>query len=171
MKGYIHVYTGEGKGKTTAAIGLAIRAAGAGYKVYIGQFIKGRQYSELKALARFDDLITVEQFGRGRFINGKVVPSDITAARAGLEKIASIVSSGEYRVVILDEANVAVKYDLFPVQDLLSIIEQKAPETELIITGRHAAPEIIAKADLVSEIKAVKHYYKEGVKARTGIEK
>jgi len=171
MKGYIHVYTGEGKGKTTAALGLAIRAAGAEHKVFLAQFVKGGRYSELNALKRFDDLITVEQFGLGRFINGKPTQSDIEAARNGLKKLRNIVASGEYKVVIMDEANIAVYYNLFSTEELINLVDQKAEKTELIITGRHASPEIIKKADLVTEMKAVKHYYNKGVKARIGIEK
>ena len=109
MKGYIQVYTGDGKGKTTAALGLAIRAAGAGLKVFVAQFIKMGEYSEIKALKRFEDLITVEQFGRGRFILGKPSLEDIKASKKGLEKIITILSSGKHNVVIMEEANVAVK--------------------------------------------------------------
>jgi len=171
MKSYVHVYTGEGKGKTTAALGLALRAAGAGHKVFLAQFVKGGRYSELNALHRFEDLITVEQFGMGRFINGKPSESDVKAARNGLTKMKNIVSSGEYRVVILDEANIAVHYNLFTTDELIDLIDCRAEETEFIITGRHAAPELLEKADLVTEMKAVKHYYEEGVRARIGIEK
>jgi len=171
MKSYVHVYTGEGKGKTTAALGLALRAAGAGHKVFLAQFVKGGRYSELNALKRFEDLITVEQFGLGRFINGKPSESDINAARNGLKKMKDILASGDYKVVIMDEANIALHYNLFSVEELLDLIDCRAEETELIITGRKASPEILEKADLVTEMKAVKHYYKEGVKARIGIEK
>lgn len=171
MKSYVHVYTGEGKGKTTAALGLAIRAAGAGHKVFLAQFVKGGRYSELNALQRFDDLITVEQFGLGRFINGNPSEADVMAARKGLKKMKNIVISGEYKVVILDEANIAVNYNLFSTEELIDLIDCRAEETELIITGRKASPEILERADLVTEMKAVKHYYKEGVKARVGIEK
>ncbi len=171
MKGYVHVYTGEGKGKTTAALGLAIRAAGAGHKVFLGQFVKGGFYSELNALRRFDDLITVEQFGLGRFINGKPTDSDIDAARKGLNRAREVVTSGDYKVVILDEANIALRYNLFSLAELIDLIDSKAQKTELIITGRNAPAEILAKADLITEMKAVKHYYTEGVMARTGIEK
>ncbi len=171
MKGYLQVYTGEGKGKTTAALGLAIRAAGAGHKVFLAQFIKGGKYSELNALKRFDDLITIEQFGQGRFINGMPAKSDIEAARIGLTKMKKILASGEYKVVIMDEANVAVHYNLFSAEELIDLADSRAKKTELIITGRYATPEIIKKADLVTEMKAVKHYYKEGIKARVGIEK
>jgi cob(I)alamin adenosyltransferase len=171
MKGYVHVYTGEGKGKTTAAIGLAIRAAGAGHKVFLAQFVKGGRYSELNALERFDDFITVEQFGLGRFIKGKPSEMDIKAARTGLEKMKIIVASGEYKVVILDEANIALFYNLISVQELIDLVGSRAEETEIIITGRKAAPEILEIADLVTEMKAIKHYYDEGVQARVGIEK
>jgi cob(I)alamin adenosyltransferase len=171
MKGYVHVYTGEGKGKTTAAIGLAIRAAGAGHKVFLAQFIKGGRYSELNALKRFDDFITVEQFGLGRFINGKPSEMDINAARLGLEKMKTIIASGEYKVVILDEANIALHYNLISVQELIDLVGSRAKETEIIITGRKATPEILEIADLVTEMKAIKHYYNEGVQARVGIEK
>lgn len=171
MKGYIQVYTGDGKGKTTAALGLAIRAAGAGLKVFIGQFIKMGEYSEIKALKRFEDLITVEQFGRDRFIQGKPSVEDIKAAQKGLEKIIAILSSGEHNVVIMEEANVAVKIGLLSVQDILKIIAAKPQDVELVITGRGADPRIIEKADLVTEMKEIKHYFQQGVAARVGIEK
>ncbi len=171
MKSYLHVYTGAGKGKTTAALGLTIRAAGAGHKVFLAQFIKGGRYSELNALKRFADLITVEQFGRGRFMDGKPSESDIIAARNGLKKMKAILSSGDYKVVILDEANIALYYNLFTVKEIIDLIDCRSKDTELVITGRHAPPEVLERADLITEMKAVKHYYKEGVKARVGIEK
>jgi cob(I)alamin adenosyltransferase len=170
-RGYTQVYTGDGKGKTTAAIGLSIRAAGAGLKVYIAQFIKMGDYSEIKALRRFSDLITVEQFGLGRFTNGKPLPEDIEAAQKGVEKVKSIMNSNEYKVIILEEANVAVKYGLIRAEDLIEIIVNKSFETELVITGRGAPVQIIEKADLVTEMKPVKHYFQKGVPARVGIEK
>jgi len=171
MKGYIQVYTGDGKGKTTAAIGLSIRAAGAGLKVFIAQFIKMGDYSEIKALKRFSDYISVAQFGLGRFIKGKPSPEDIEAAHKGLEKVKSILTSGQYDIVILEEANVAVTCELFPVQELLDLIDAKPDDVELIITGRGAARPIIERADLVTEMKAIKHYFQKGVTARAGIEK
>ena len=170
-RGYIQVYTGNGKGKTTAAIGLAIRAAGAGLKVFIAQFIKMGEYSEIKALRRFSDLITVEQFGLGRFTDGKPLPEDIEAAQKGLKRVKSIMASEEYKVIILEEANVAVKYGLITEQDLLKLIESKPHEKELVITGRGASPRVIENADLVTEMKPVKHYFQKGVAARVGIEK
>jgi len=171
MKGYIHIYTGDGKGKTTAALGLAIRAAGAGLHVFLAQFIKGKKYSELNSLKRLSDLITVEQFGLPRFINGKPSVPDMEAARYGLEMLKSSMLSGKFDVIIIDEGNVAVTYGLLSKQDLLDLIAMKPEGLELVITGRGALPEIIDKADLVTEMKAVKHYYNNGVNARVGIEK
>jgi cob(I)alamin adenosyltransferase len=170
-RGYIQVYTGNGKGKTTAAIGLAIRAAGAGLKVYIAQFIKLGDYSEIKALERFSDLITVEQFGLGHFVDGRPTPEDIAAAQKGLKHIKSAMASDEYKVVILEEANVATKFGLIGVQELLTLIINKPHDVELVITGRYASPLIIDIADLVTEMKPVKHYFEKGVPARVGIEK
>ena len=170
-KGYTQVYTGNGKGKTTAAIGLAIRAAGAGLNVFIAQFIKMGDYSEIKALQRFSDLITVEQFGLGRFANRKPALEDIEAAQKGLEKVRNVMASDEYNIIIMEEANVAVKLGLFDEQDLLKLIINKPLDKELVITGRGAAPRIIENADLVTEMKPIKHYFQKGVPARIGIEK
>lgn len=171
MKGKITVITGDGKGKTTSALGIALKAAGRGQKVYFAQFIKSGDSSEIKALKKLSDLITVEQFGLGGFFGRKPTPEDIQAARKGLEKVATVISSGDYEVVILDEANVAIKYRLFSDQELLDIITLKSENLDVIITGRDAAHKIIEKADQVSEFKALKHYYKKGVKARVGIDK
>lgn len=169
--GYIQVYTGDGKGKTTAALGLALRAAGAGLKVYIAQFIKSGDYSEIKALSRLADRITVKQFGLGRFIKAKPSPEDRAAAQKGLEAIRSALNSGHYQVVIMEEGNVAAMCGLFPVDEILAIMTQKPGDVELVITGRGADARVIDKADLVTEMKAVKHYYQDGVAARVGIEK
>jgi len=170
-RGYIQVYTGNGKGKTTAAIGLAIRAAGAGLKVFIAQFIKMGDYSEIKALRRFSDLITVEQFGLGRFTDGKPLPEDIQAAQKGIKRIKSIMAAEEYKVIILEEANVAAKFGLIRVQDLLGLIINKPYDLELVITGRYASSRVIENADLVTEMVPIKHYFEKGVPARVGIEK
>ncbi len=171
MKGYVQVYTGDGKGKTTAALGLAVRAAGAGLKVYIGQFIKSGDYSEIKALKHFSDSIVVEQFGKGRFIKGRPSAEDMEAAKKGMEKFRSIMADGIYDVVIMEEANVAVTCGLFTEMDLLEIIGRRPGHVELVITGRGASKKVIEQADLVTEMKAVKHYYEKGVQARVGIEK
>jgi cob(I)alamin adenosyltransferase len=171
MKGYIQVYTGNGKGKTTAALGLSIRAAGAGLRIFIAQFLKKGDYSEIKALERFSDLITIEQYGLGRFIKGKPSSEDIKAGKKGLERIKSIIEAGNHDIVIIEEGNVAVMCGLFSAQDLLDEIEKKPENMEIVITGRGAVAEIIEKADLVTEMKEIKHYYHKGVKARIGIEK
>ena len=170
-KGYTQIYTGDGKGKTTAALGLALRAAGAGLKVYIAQFIKSGDYSEIKALSRLADRITVKQFGLGRFIKAKPSPEDRAAAQKGLEAIRSALNSGHFQVVIMEEGNVAAMCGLFPVDEILAIMTQKPGDVELVITGRGADARVIDKADLVTEMKAVKHYYQDGVAARVGIEK
>jgi cob(I)alamin adenosyltransferase len=170
-RGYVQIYTGNGKGKTTAAIGLAIRAAGAGLKVFIAQFIKSGDYNEIKALKRFTDLITVEQFGRGRFLKGKPAPEDIKAAQKGLERVKAVMASEEYDIIIMEEANVAATLGLFSEDELLEIIHNKPHAKEIVITGRNASARIIEKADLVTEMKEIKHYYQIGVQARIGIEK
>ena len=169
--GYIQVYTGDGKGKTTAALGLCLRAAGAGLKVYLAQFIKSGDTSEIKALARFADQITIAQYGLGRFIKGRPSVEDVQAAQRGLRAVRSALTSGEYQVVIMDEGNVAVRFGLLGVDDILAVLSEKPDRVELVITGRGADARVIERADLVTEMQAVKHYYQAGVKARTGIEK
>ncbi|MBS3759503.1 MAG: cob(I)yrinic acid a,c-diamide adenosyltransferase [Desulfobacterales bacterium] len=169
-KGYVQVYTGDGKGKTTAALGLALRAVGAGLRVYIAQFIKKSCYSEIKALERFSDLITIEQFGAGGYIRGEPTAEDISAARRCLEAIKAAVESGAYDIVIMDEAGVAEFFKLIEARDVLDIIAVKPDTVELVITGRRVSETVMAKADLVTEMKPVKHYYENGVLARIGIE-
>jgi cob(I)alamin adenosyltransferase len=171
MKGYVQVYTGDGKGKTTASLGLSLRAAGAGLRVYIAQFIKSGDYSEIKALKRFEDLITVEQFGLGRFIKGRPSEADIQAGAAGIAKLKQVFAEGRHDVVIVEEGNTAAACGVFPVDTLLELIKNRPESVELVITGRGADPEVIARADLVTEMLAVKHYYEQGVVARVGIEK
>ncbi len=171
MKGYVHVYTGNGKGKTTAALGLALRAAGAGLKVFIAQFVKGSTYGEHNALTKLSDSITVKQYGQGFFLDRKPGEEDIRAAKEGLAEVKDIMSSGNYDIVILDEADIATYYNLFSVEDLLDFMRSKPEKIEIIITGRMADPKIIEEADLVTEMKEIKHYYQKGVGARRGIEK
>jgi cob(I)alamin adenosyltransferase len=170
MKGYIHIYTGNGKGKTTAALGMALRAAGAGKKVFIAQFVKGQRYSETEAVEKCLPEITLKQYGRECFIIKKPAPEDRQAARKGLEEVTRILKSGAYDLIVLDEATIALYYDLFSLNELKHAIQQKREETELIITGRYAPQELIEIAGLVTEMKEIKHYYNEGVKARKGIE-
>ncbi|MCP4751280.1 MAG: cob(I)yrinic acid a,c-diamide adenosyltransferase [Proteobacteria bacterium] len=170
MKGYVHVYTGDGKGKTTAAFGLALRAVGAGFKVFIGQFVKGMVYSELNSLKMLSDRITVKQYGRDCFIHNEPEEEDIRIAQEGLEEMKTVLSSGEYQVVVMDEANIATYYKLFSVDELLEAIDNRADGVEVIVTGRKADPRLIDKADLVTEMQEIKHYYTQGVQARKGIE-
>ncbi len=171
MQGYVQVYTGNGKGKTTAALGLALRAAGAGLRVFFGQFAKAGDYSEVGALARFSDLVTVEQFGSGGWIKGKPDDEAIAAARRGLERASEAVRSGLYDVVVLDEANIATSFGLIGVAEVLELMAMKPVGVELVLTGRGADERIVERADLVTEMKEVKHYLSRGVRAREGIEK
>jgi cob(I)alamin adenosyltransferase len=171
MKGYVHVYTGNGKGKTTAAMGLALRATGAGRKIYIAQYAKGMHYSELDAIAKHLPNITLKQYGLGCFIFNKPKQADIEAANIGLREVEALITGCEYDVIILDEANIAIFYNLFSAQDLIAILNKRNPATEIIITGRYACQEIIEYADLVTEMTEIKHYYQQGVQARVGIEK
>ena len=171
MKGYVQVYTGDGKGKTTASLGLALRAVGAGLKVYVGQFLKSGDYSEIRALKMLGDQITVEQFGSGRFVKGQPTPEEIKVGLQGLSSLEKALVSGEYDLVIAEEGNVAVSCGLFPVESLVALIEARPESVELVVTGRGAHEKVIALADLVTEMREVKHYFEKGVAARVGIEK
>ncbi|MGV8146654.1 MAG: cob(I)yrinic acid a,c-diamide adenosyltransferase [Alkaliphilus sp.] len=169
-KGYVQIYTGNGKGKTTASLGLALRAVCAGKKVYMGQFIKGMKYSEVKAAELLPNF-EIEQLGRNCFITKDPEQADYDAAKEGLNKCAEKMSLGEHDVVIMDELNIALYYKLFSVDDVIEIINAKAEHVEVIITGRYASEKLIKFADLVTEMKEIKHYYAAGVQARIGIEK
>jgi cob(I)alamin adenosyltransferase len=165
----IQVYTGCGKGKTTAALGAALRAAGAGLRIYICQFMKGKYYCELATLKKLKK-IKVEQFGTTCFVGRQPTRKDVELAKLGLESAIKAIRSKRYDMIILDEINVAVKLGLLQPEDVVTILNKYPKKKELILTGRYAHPKIIKMADLVSEIKEVKHYYKKGVKARKGIE-
>jgi len=169
-KGYIQVYTGDGKGKTTAALGLSLRAAGADLQVYFAQFLKGSLYSEIKALASLAGHVTVKQYGRGGYIRGTPQEEDIRLARAGLEEAREMMRSGRFDIVILDEVNVAVRLGLLTVGEMLDFIDAKPAAVELVLTGRDADSKIIERADLVTEMREIKHYFTNGVAARRGIE-
>ncbi len=168
-KGLIQIYTGNGKGKTTAAIGLAVRAAGAGLRVYMMQFIKGMRYSEIKALSGLKG-IKVEQCGRGCFIKGKPAKKDMLSAEKGLNKLKKVIKSGKFNIVILDEVNVALKLGLISEEDVISLAKEKPASLELVMTGRYCPESIIKIADLVTEMKEKKHPFKKGIRARLGIE-
>ncbi len=168
-KGLVQIYTGNGKGKTTATLGLAMRAVGAGLKVYIMQFIKGREYSEIKAIKKIKK-ITVEQCGRGCFIKKRPLKKDRLLAQNGLKKVQKNIFSKKYDLVILDEVNVALELDLLKVNELVSIIKNKPRNIELVLTGRYCPKTMFKYVDLITEMKEVKHPYKRGIKARLGIE-
>lgn len=171
-KGYTQIYTGDGKGKTTAAIGLAVRASGCGLKVFLAQFIKGMEYSEIKALKKFPENITVRQFGRGRFIRrGGPSKEDLEVARKGFKQIVDTIINDGYDIFILDEVNVAIHFGLLTLEELIELIKNKPFSMELILTGRRAPQELIEAADLVTEMKEIKHYFRNGVAARRGIER
>ncbi|MEG0894097.1 MAG: cob(I)yrinic acid a,c-diamide adenosyltransferase [Oscillospiraceae bacterium] len=172
-KGYLQVYTGNGKGKTTAMLGLTLRACGAGKKVYIGQFIKNYEYSEIKALKEFLPQVEIHQYGNGRCLikKGKGLSQDIECATNGYNQALKAVTSGKYDIVILDEINVATYLELLDENAVIKLIESRPEQTELILTGRYAPQSFIDRADLVTEMKEIKHYYNYGVPARLGIEK
>ena len=171
--GQFQIYTGNGKGKTTAAIGLAVRAAGAGLRVYIGQFIKDMEYSEIKILRKIPN-ITVELYGTGNgcLIDREYEKKDTEYAIMGAEKIIKAMNSGEYDVVIAEEINVAYLIKVLPVEEMRRIAENRPENCELVFTGIGAPYEIIKMADLVSEVREIKHYYKDkGLTSRDGIER
>ncbi|MGI6670528.1 MAG: cob(I)yrinic acid a,c-diamide adenosyltransferase [Christensenellales bacterium] len=168
-KGFIQLYTGNGKGKTSAAFGMALRAAMAGKKVYIAQFVKSMKYSETR-IEEFLDNITIHQFGRGCYLLKDVEEEDRQAAREGLQACRQALSSGTWDLVILDEVTIALRFNLFTTDELLHILEEKAEHTEVILTGRSAPQELIDRADLVTDMVEVKHYYMQGVLSRPGFD-
>lgn len=170
--GLVIIHTGNGKGKTTAALGLVLRALGAGLKVKILQFIKGgATYSELKALKVFGEQISIEQCGEGFTRRGNKDQSEhIAAAQQGLLKAQEIITQGSYDMVLLDELNYAIDFGLVKIEDAITLIQKKPAQMHLIITGRNAKQELIEHADLVTEMREIKHPYKQGIKAQRGIE-
>ncbi len=166
---YLHVYTGNGKGKTTAAFGVALRAVCAGWKVYIGQFVKGMVYSEA-CCGDYLPSITVEQWGRSCILSGEPLPEDYTLAEAGLLKAQKLLSSGDYQLVILDELTIALHLKLLKIERVKEVLACRAENTEVIITGRYAPAELVEIADLVTEMTEIKHYYRQGILSRPGID-
>ncbi len=170
-KGLVQIYTGNGKGKTTASLGLAFRAAGHDFRVYVMQFMKGQTvYGELEAARRLGSNITIEQVGRKAFVAREPDPQDLEMARQAFARARALVTSGDYDLVVLDEMNCVVDYGLIPLEEVKMLIRDKALHTELVMTGRNVHPDIIEMADLVTEMREIKHYYNAGQAARRGIE-
>lgn len=169
-RGLVQVYTGPGKGKTTAALGLALRAVGQGLRVHIVQLMKGVEYGELRSLARIPE-ISIAQFGGDRWVDPKDIrEEDCEQARAGLAHARQVMLGGQCDLLILDEVNVAMSYKLLPVGAVLALLREKPPSVEVVLTGRGAPPAIVEAADLVTRMVDVKHPYREGIPARRGIE-
>lgn len=169
-EGLVHLYTGNGKGKTTAAFGLALRVAGRGGRVLIVQFLKGLPTGEVMAVKKIPE-IEVRRFGSERFVDPKrPKEEDIALARRGLQEAAAAMSSGDYRLVVLDEVNVAVAFKLIDEEEVISAVESRHPHTEVVLTGRYAPPSFYELADYVTEFKEVKHPFSSGIPAREGIE-
>lgn len=170
-EGKVQVYTGNGKGKTTAALGLMLRAAGAGMEIYFGQFMKTGNTSEARALREFlSGAVTMEQYGSGEELSGPDRERDAACARAGYDKARAALVSGQYDLVVLDEILVAEHLGLLAVDDLLRLMDGRPAHTELVFTGRWAAEAVCQRADLVTEMGEVRHYFQSGLPARTGIE-
>ncbi len=169
-RGLVQVYTGNGKGKTTAAFGLAVRAAGHGIPVYIGQFLKGIQYGELSLESFTDGLVKIEQFGSDSLVH-EITDNDRQLAVDGLNRTREAVQSGRYGIVILDEINVALHMELLEPDAVMELIRHRPAHVELVLTGRYAPDSVLEVADLITEMREVRHPYHDGVQARKGIEK
>jgi cob(I)alamin adenosyltransferase len=169
--GLVIVITGNGKGKTTAAFGQALRAIGQGYKVFVLQFMKGRKYGEFIAAEKYLPHLTIRMSGLDSFVmRDNPAAIDIELAQKGLDAAQKEINSGKYDMVILDEINVALDFKLIALTEVIELIKNKPANLDLILTGRYAPPEIIELADTVSEVKEVRHHYKAGIKDRAGIE-
>lgn len=169
--GLIQVYTGSGKGKTTAALGLALRAAGSGMRTYFGQFLKATHSGELDSVRQLAPYVTLEQFGTAGWVRkGKITREQQEAARAGLARAREVLSGGEYDIVVLDEIIVAVYLGVVPEEEVLELVACKPRRVELVLTGREASPTMVEMADLVTEMREVRHPFRRGVPARRGID-
>ncbi len=171
-KGYTQLYTGNGKGKTTASLGLTLRAAGAGLKSIVIQFMKGQHYSELDAIPLLGGRVIIEQYGSGKFCRpeDKNYSEHLELAKKGYERANEVLEGGEFKIVVLDEIVTTLFFKLLTVEDIIRLTDLKPDDIELIITGRGAPEELIERCDLVTEMKEIKHYYTQGVMARRGIE-
>jgi cob(I)alamin adenosyltransferase len=169
-QGLVQIYTGDGKGKTTAALGLALRAAGRSLKVFIAQFAKGMFYGEVEALKRFAPQITLHQYGRKTFIHDEPNEADVRLAREGWREIQEVMVRGECDLLIVDEIGIALHYRLVTLEEVRELIRRKPESMELVLTGRKIPEELYSRADLITEMREIKHYYNAGVPARKGIE-
>ena len=170
-RGIVYVLTGDGKGKTTAALGLALRVIGHGGIVYMAQFMKGREYGEIIAARSFLPSLVIEQFGRDEFVQyGDPDPRDLKLAREGWEAARRAIEGGRYDMVILDEINVAIYFNLLSLEEAVNLLRAKPLELDVVLTGRYAPPELIALADTVSEVREIKHHFRAGIKESAGME-
>jgi len=171
-RGLVLVYTGDGKGKTTAAIGQALRSVGHGNRVLVIQFMKGKKYGEVLAAEKYlAGGLTMVQCGLDSFVmKNDPAPVDIELARQGLALAKKAVASGDYQMVVLDEINVALDFKLVDLEAVIELIKTKPASLDLVLTGRSAPAEVIALADMVSEVREIKHHYAQGIKERAGIE-
>lgn len=170
-QGLIQVYTGDGKGKTTCALGLALRAVGQGFQAFMVQFLKTDDTGEVQAVRRLAPDFTIRSFGTPGFPRlTDPDPQTLEGARQAFALARQVILAGEHDLVILDEINLALTYNLAPLADLLEVLGQRPPYVEVVLTGRGAPPELVELADLVTEMRPVKHYFEAGVKARRGIE-
>lgn len=173
--GYIQIYTGDGKGKTTASLGLALRAIGHGWKVLIVQFTKGGQdhnyYGEILSSSKLMPNLEVKQFGMDRVVySHNICMDDFKEARAGWQFASEAIKSGKYQLIIMDELNICIDMGMIKVSEVKEALINRPENLEIVITGRRAHPEIVAMAHLVTEMKPIKHYFDMGVMARQGIE-
>jgi cob(I)alamin adenosyltransferase len=171
-RGLIQVYTGDGKGKTTCALGLALRAVGQGFQVYMVQFMKGRETGEARAAAaRLAPEMTLRSFGRPGLVNLRApAEEDLALIRQAWDLARQVILAGEHDLMILDEINLALTFNLLPSEEVFQVLRDRPPWVEVVLTGRQAPPELVELADLVTEMRPIKHYYEVGVKARRGIE-
>lgn len=171
-KGYIQLYTGHGKGKTTAALGLALRAAGSGLKSVVIQFMKGQHYGEIDSVRRLGGLIIIEQYGSPEFckIDYEPLTEHFELAKKGIQRAREVILDKNFSIIILDEIVSAFLFKLIKLSDIQEILEMKPGDKELILTGRGAPKELIEMCDLVTEMKEIRHYYNKGIEARQGIE-
>ncbi len=168
-QGYVQIYFGAGKGKTTAALGLSMRTILTGGSVYFAQFFKGVETAEL-GLPALSDRFIIEQYGTGHFVSGLIGPEEISTAQRGIQHCADILKSGYFDLVVLDEILLSVMYQILTIHELIALLEMRKSHVEVVVTGRYVPQELLKVADLVTEMKKVKHYYDQGVRARKGIE-